>query len=367
MRIGILTHHYINNYGAFLQVYALQKALSKLYPDYIIEIINYVNFKHCFINRCGWFRFYKERERLKDWVLKIKIHTVFTNERKKHLKLSHLCLTAKQVNQLNYDIIIIGSDEVWNFKDKRSDSKIKYGIGLNCNNLIAYAPSAGKSSVLDDVPQYVIEGIGLFKSVSARDRHTSDLLKLAGFKKVQVVLDPTFLFDFPHAKKVTGSRPYILFYYCDNIPFHMMNQILNYAAGNSFDVYGAGECNKHYTNNTICITPFEWVEMFKGAAFIFTGTFHGVVFSILNKKQFKVYLTNESRIWKVNDLLELVQIKNRSIDEGFEFDFDKMKYEIDYSLLEASISALKNESIQFLQGSICSSDKDASSLKVLNE
>jgi len=45
-RIGIITHHYVHNYGAFLQSYALQETLISLYPSAEIEIINYVNFKH---------------------------------------------------------------------------------------------------------------------------------------------------------------------------------------------------------------------------------------------------------------------------------------------------------------------------------
>lgn len=33
MKIGILTHQYINNYGAFLQAWALRKAISELFPE----------------------------------------------------------------------------------------------------------------------------------------------------------------------------------------------------------------------------------------------------------------------------------------------------------------------------------------------
>lgn len=33
MKIGILTHQYINNYGAFLQAWALREAISELFPE----------------------------------------------------------------------------------------------------------------------------------------------------------------------------------------------------------------------------------------------------------------------------------------------------------------------------------------------
>jgi hypothetical protein len=37
-QIGIITHHYVHNYGAFLQSYALQGTLISLYPSTEIEI-----------------------------------------------------------------------------------------------------------------------------------------------------------------------------------------------------------------------------------------------------------------------------------------------------------------------------------------
>ena len=46
MKIGILTHQYINNYGAFLQAWALREAISELFPEDEVQIIDYVNIKH---------------------------------------------------------------------------------------------------------------------------------------------------------------------------------------------------------------------------------------------------------------------------------------------------------------------------------
>ena len=63
MKIGILTHHYINNFGAFLQAYALQEAVQQMYPQDEVVMINAINLKHFIINTGGWFRFLsKERE-----------------------------------------------------------------------------------------------------------------------------------------------------------------------------------------------------------------------------------------------------------------------------------------------------------------
>ena len=70
MKIGILTHHYIKNYGAFLQVYALQETLKKEFPNDEIYVINYIKRKHLYINTAGWFRFNPKKDSLKTYFQK---------------------------------------------------------------------------------------------------------------------------------------------------------------------------------------------------------------------------------------------------------------------------------------------------------
>lgn len=349
MRIGILTHHYINNFGAFLQAYALCGAVAELYPDDEVEIINYINKKHFIINTLGWFRYYKNRESFESWMQKIRLPKTFGKARREDMKLSPLCLTVGDINKCNYDCIIIGSDEVWNYKDKKANQKVKFGYGLKCKKLIAYAPSVGKSDAGEELPDYVKEGIKKFDAVSARDSLTAELIERSSGKKAARVLDPTFLYRFPKAELKSAKKPYILFYYCEHMPESIKNYILDYAKKHGFAVYGAGECDKVYTDITVNLSPFEWVEMFRNAEFVFTGTFHGAVFSILNKKQFMVYLTNPSRIKKVGALLKELNIGDRQLNEDFHFDNSS---DIDYNAVYLKIEEQKEKSIDYIRKSI---------------
>ena len=120
MKIGILTHHYVSNYGAFLQAYGLTEAVAQAFPEDTVEIINYINIKHFVINFGGWFRFYPRRENFRCWLQKWKVPFLFGNARRQELRLSKACFTAEQINRLGYDVIIVGSDEVWNYQDKKS-------------------------------------------------------------------------------------------------------------------------------------------------------------------------------------------------------------------------------------------------------
>ena len=352
MKIGILTHQYINNYGAFLQAYALHQAVQKLFPEDDVQIIDYVNIKHFVINTGGWFRYYKDRENFECWLQKTKLPGTFGKARKQYMVLSKTVFNASQINALKFDCIIVGSDEVWNFKDTKGNAPLKFGEGLDCKKLIAYAPSVGKTEPGEELPDYVVNGIKKFKALSARDDLTFELGKKITGTEPTRVLDPTFLGEFPRADLKAPKKPYILFYYCEKLPSEILDQIFAYAKEHDLAVYGAGECDKRYTDITVNLTPFEWVEMFRNADYVFTGTFHGAVFSILNRRQFKVYLTNESRIKKVGALLSELGIKEREIIPSYRFDLENQKNEVDYDEVYKIIDMKRENSLSYLKASV---------------
>lgn len=207
MKIGILTHHYINNFGAFLQAYSLQQAVQDLYPDDEVYIIDCINLKHFIINAGGWFRFYKNKENLSNWFQKIRLPWTFAKARKKYMNLTHICYDAKGIEKLGLDYIIVGSDEVWNYRETKGNAKVKFGIGLNNEKLIAYAPSVGQTNDLE-VPDYVKQGILKFKAVSARDALTEKLAENIRGEKIERVVDPTFLSKIPVEPVASVKKPY---------------------------------------------------------------------------------------------------------------------------------------------------------------
>ena len=76
-KIGILTHHYIHNYGAFLQGYALQEAIKSLFPKDEVYMVDYVNVKHAIKNTLGWFRYNPKKDSLKSYFQKTKLPIIF--------------------------------------------------------------------------------------------------------------------------------------------------------------------------------------------------------------------------------------------------------------------------------------------------
>lgn len=347
MKIGILTHHYVNNFGAFLQAYALETSLQELFPNDEVVIINFINVKHFIINVGGWFRFYENKETLNSWFLKIHLPITFSKARKKYMHLTHTCYNAKDIEKLGLDYVVVGSDEVWNYQEAKGNSKVKFGIGLDKEKLIAYAPSIGQT-LDDNIPEYVKRGILKFEAVSARDQGTEELAKKIRNENIIRALDPTFLTYIPDEPTNGIRKPYMLFYYCDGLDSQEKKKLIDYAHGNGLNVYGAGENDKNYSSVTVNLTPFQWVWMFRNATFVITGTFHGAVFSILNHRQFACYLANPSRIKKVSSLLEEFDLENRQCKNSANDIIGILNTKIDYDSLDLKAEEKRNMSKQFL-------------------
>ena len=117
-------------------------------------------------------------------------------------------------------------------------------------------------------------------------------------------------------------------------------------------VYGAGECDKRYTDITVNLTPFQWVWMFRNAACVITGTFHGAVFSMLNHRQFACYLTNPSRIRKVSSLLDEFDLTDRQCEGNADAIIKTINRNVNYEVVEAKFNESRNKSKQFLKREI---------------
>ena len=347
MKIGILTHHTINNYGAFLQTWALQEKLKSLFPDDEVCVINFIMPKQNIINIGGFFRFYPGTETPRSWLNKITQPSIFAKARGKHLNVTKKVYNAEGINSLGLDCIVIGSDEVWNYLDPKSYSPVKFSAGLNCKRIVAYAPSTGKSTGAD-IPDEAREAMKGFTALSARDKNAEAMVKNAlGFEPVRVC-DPTFLTPTPvidneKINKLT-AKPYVLFYYCNGIPRDLKKKVIEDAHSRGYEVLGGGEYDKLYSQMSVRLTPFEWAELFRRAEYVCTGTFHGVVFSILNRKNFRVYASIESRVKKIAALLDQFGIGNRDLTEAGIAPGD----DIDYDAVYRNIDRLRERSADYL-------------------
>lgn len=146
MKVGILTFHDGFNYGAFFQVYCLQSFL--LQNGFDCHIINYksIGFTkreyQCFV-------------KLKHPLFSLRNLRKIRQFKKAHekLRLTERIFNSKKLSTLHFDCIVIGSDEVWNFKGKlpRLDPTY-FSHNLNADRIISYAASFGSISENQSIP-----------------------------------------------------------------------------------------------------------------------------------------------------------------------------------------------------------------------
>lgn len=345
MRIGIITHHYVNNFGAFLQAWALQGEVRRLMPDADVCVVDLVCRRHACINALGIFRprqgVYSPAEALE----RARLLHGFARARRKSLCLTAPVHTAEQINRLNLDVVIVGSDEVWNYADRKSVMPVKYGVGLNRGRLVAYAPSVGDGARAGRLPEELARGLARFDRVCARDEATRLLLNGLGLR-AEPVLDPVFLFP-PKTRPVRAAQPYVLIYACARLPKQARRELRAYAARRGAVILGAGDGGAVCDRRTVDITPFEWAQLFAGAECVVTGSLHGAILSILHHKRFICWPGNGSRRQKLRSLLGELELDGRMLacpDDAVRL----LEREIDYTRADELLAAKRARSEAYL-------------------
>ena len=91
------------------------------------------------------------------------------------------------------------------------------------------------------------------------------------------------------------------------------------------------------------VTMEDFLSLFLNATFVFTGSYHGMLFSIYFNREFAYY--NRAHKSRMNTLAKRLGVQNR---EGSEYDIIQMK-PINYSLVNAAVEEYRNYSIQILK------------------
>lgn len=347
MKIGILTFHDGINHGAYLQAFSLQKKLLAM--GYNSEIINYKSLKHT-LKEYKVFLFKKNIKILSNNISKIR------KFKKAHKKLN---MTKRiynmKVNKLErFDIVFLGSDEIWNYMNKLIGIDLTYfGKNLNSNILASYAPSFGQVNINSKLPIEIKELINELDFVSVRDNNSKQIIESNSKKDAQVVLDPTFLVDYNDGfLSDVDYRDYILLY-LTGMSEEEVFRLKKIAKKLNKKLISIGYFYKACDINIVNLSPFEWINYFKKADYIITSSYHGTIFSIKNQKEFCSIIT-KAKSNKITHLLKMLKIENRLIEkdsnmeEQIEILFDNGT-SIDYSKLNDQLNNKINESEFFLK------------------
>ncbi len=372
MKVGIITFHRVNNYGAVLQAYALQKTIRRLGFD--CEIIDYrrKNVRDIFLwqrNKAG--SLLKGRPDRQPYTnaefIRMVCDTIFFNNRKvaakfnafrKHLPMSRP-VNSDSVRQLNreYDLFLSGSDQVWNCGRVYLDKNYFLDFVEDDNRKGSYAASFGIKSVPDKYRAEYKVLLSAYRYLSVRESAGADIIRELTGREANVVLDPTLLLDKGEWSRLIGDgrriKPAVVVYMLE-----YSEALLDFARGLSQRT----GCPVHLLKKTFGhrlnedyrtdVGPLEWLKELKEAEYVVTNSFHGVAFSINFNKQFYVEIARErirgAMASRIEDILTAFQLTERLISPENAGSMD-ITEGIDYGKVNRRLEELRADSCSYLE------------------
>ena len=105
-----------------------------------------------------------------------------------------------------YDLVIVGSDEVWNLRHPWYGGRgLFYGAGLRTKRLVSYAASFGNHDASDGLGGWWANSLRQFASISVRDENSRQMIRTTLDREPEIVLDPCLQFP-PAAQPADGKR-----------------------------------------------------------------------------------------------------------------------------------------------------------------
>ncbi len=359
-KIGILTFHRSINYGSFLQSYSLANALRS-HTEYEVEIIDYnmtaveLQYVLDIISR-PIMQTYKNV--IKYFKFKRTINANLPLSKGKLI--SNKIVNAARFMKDKYDVIIVGSDEVWKINKLRGFPNIYWlNEELNCIK-VSYAASANRTRFdkLDDYHRkYIRDSLSKFSYIGARDDNTVNQLKTIDSKLiVKRNCDPTFLFDFKLTQNIKISLKDKLQkkYKLDlGKPIIGVMCIDDNVCRNIYDRYkDSYQVVSLFINTKYCDTylydlnPFEWAVIFSFLTITVTNFFHCTVFSILNNTPFiSIDLEESSLLYesKIKDLLKRADLLENYVNlKNDSFSWEDVYSQIKKNINEPSINKMNS-------------------------
>jgi polysaccharide pyruvyl transferase WcaK-like protein len=351
VKVGIVTFHSARSYGAVLQSFALKNYLEQ--NNCNVEIINYN-------------ALFKLKWPTGFWTLKtqfnisnLRSYFMFKKFRREYLNLgpSIRSISDKSLLDGKYDIVITGSDQVWNPVITKEHYLFYFLSDFKKSKKVSYAASFGndKLRLNEDEKQLVKTTLMTFSSISVRENLGRALLRDLFLLDSEVVLDPTFLlsrsfYETRFGLKFLASKHKIVFFKLgyDGVfdeQLHILEQKLK------LNVLISNARPKSREIDFISIPSVDsWLNCIYNAEFIITDSFHGLVFSLIFQKQFVVLNANKERFNRILNLLEILGLEDRILLDNSAQEICNLYFSpVDYVIIQNNLDLHIEASKEYLQ------------------
>lgn len=345
-KVGIMTLFNCYNYGAVLQAYATYKYLKILGYDNV-ELINYENSYESKSKKTLSFIF---SGNIKEMVKKFIQYVILGKNRNlkkafkkfiKELKISDKRYdNIEELKNTNYDILISGSDQIWNPVIFGELDKVYVLDFSNNAKKIAISSSAGSYKFSSKEKTELVNCLKKYDGISVREESLKKQLENE-LEDIFVSTDPTLLLseeEWCNSLKSTNKynendSDYVLLYIVDANLKTYLSEIRKLKEKIKKDFWLITpyrykmEC---IDRNIVGATPNDFISLFKNANMIITNSFHGVIFSSNFNKKF-IALENHKNPVRAKDYLTKIGIpeiivKNEADAENIEIENLNMDY-----------------------------------------
>ena len=384
-KVGIVSCYFQKNYGSMLQAYATQKILDEMgienetiCIDGLKKEINKAKIKHYFRQitdidvvrgKTGFIKNYIYR-RLKiafgkQVAMRNRMFDAFMEDK---FRLSKAYSSREELTKdsHNFSAFLVGSDQLWLPSNIEADY---YTLTFVPDDIrkIAYATSFGTSSLPDRQIEKARSFLKRIEYLSVREQSGQIIIKQLTGRNVPIVCDPTLLFsaqewmDIQKEERIVKDK-YIFCYFLGDNPeqrdFVKRVKVLTglkIVALLHLDMYIKSDC-RFADITPYDIGPGEFINLIRNAEYVFTDSFHGSVFSILNRKTFFTFrrfkanssLSTNSRL---DSLFNFLDLRDRllSTKENIE---ECLNRTIDYSSVHKNLEVFRNKSKQYLKDAL---------------
>lgn len=340
--IGILTLPFTPNYGWLLQMWALYSFLNK------------EGFDARILDRHWNDSSPSALKRIMRWVYYHTFNWHFNEFMKRRLRKSPVLSTSEELSRYVSDsgfyAIVVGSDQVWRIENTR-ETDLNYFLDfLNDENIIrvAYSASFGTDKWAGTAQETltVTNLLSKFKQISLREQSGVELCEQVFHQKAHWTLDPTLLLEADDyyqlfSKIKPTSKPYVASYFLDSSTWK------DEMAKRCCQQYDAKLLTLYPSNPTLYTfykSVEQWLGDFYYADFVIVDSYHGMLFSIIFKKQFMVIANEHRGLTRFTSLLSSIGLMDRLFFEKDGVYPTVPAEEIDYDNVYRKLEKLRSSS-----------------------
>lgn len=305
MKIGILTFHHTQNFGALLQALSLQTLLESW--GHAVNILDHA------VDPAPWWTHWRGHsghrfspgERIRGLVHQRKFRGRMDEFRRNFLHLTGPLhdLPRLAAATAPLDAIIAGSDQVWHFS--REPRYFLHWEPPFSGRKISYAASCGSDAQPSKDFEEAGRWIRSFDFVSVRDDFSAQLIRKVSGIAPAVVADPSLLVD-PRPWVTPSPHPpqdYGLIYLLGSTPAFLTDRRHRktpwvWISGHGSRIPRPPPADRKCWH----ASPGEWLGWIQGCRFLLTDSFHGVLYALQFRKPFLFLAEDRFRSPRLEDL-----------------------------------------------------------------